>query len=251
MIFEQMLPIKAQRWYQTVWGILLLGVGIVIVVVVVAFLILLGKYWNEIKTGKVVQLPSAVYGGFSTATVSDPSGGAATRADIETSDDPFLGNPDADVVIVEFVDFKCPNCKAELPIMKQVLQKYGHRIKWIVRDFPVESTHPGASQAAEIINCASEQGLYWVAHDWFYNNQDNLVQALAGDEINIVADLIGLDYKKLVTCLGNSTIRAEVNRDFADGYKAGVAGTPTFFINGYKVEGVVPFEAWDKFLSVQ
>lgn len=245
---QNQLSVK-RRWYQTVSGIVFAGVGLVAMVVLIIFLTLLIKYSRDIKAGRLDQLPVGVYEGFSSAGVRSQPTQTLTRAEIETAGDPFLGNPDAVTVIVEFVDFKCPNCRLELPIMKQVLQKYGHKVKWIIRDFPVESTHPGASQAAEIVNCSSGQGLYWVAHDWFYNNQDSLVAALSNDEIKIVADKIGLDYNKLAICLGNSATRAEVNRDFTDGYKAGVGGTPTFFINGSKVAGVIPWAVWDKFLS--
>ncbi len=243
------IPSPRLRWYQTTSGILLAGLGLIVAIGAIFFLVLSARYYFEIKSGRGEILFAEIYGGF---TGQAGSGGSDTveRSKVESVDDPFLGNPGAEIVVVEFVDFKCPNCKAALPIMKQVLQKYGHKIKWIIRDFPVESTHPGAGQLSEISNCASEQGLYWVAHDWFFANQDALTSGiLTAAEIKIVADKIGLNYEKLAGCLRQSAIKSEVNRDYVDGYSAGVRGTPTFFINGKKVEGVVPFAVWDKFFG--
>ncbi|OGH88322.1 MAG: hypothetical protein A3J93_04675 [Candidatus Magasanikbacteria bacterium RIFOXYC2_FULL_42_28] len=245
------IPLSSRlRWYQTTGGILLAGLAVLVALVAIIFLILVTRYYFEIKNGRGEILFQEVYGGF-TGPVGAGGADAVTREQVESIDDPFLGNPTAGIVVVEFVDFKCPNCSAALPIMKQVLQKYGHKIKLIIRDFPVESTHPGAGQLAEIANCASEQGLYWVAHDWFYAHQTELNGVLSTEQIKVVAGQIGLDYNKLSVCLRQSTIKIEVNRDYVDGYSAGVRGTPTFFINGKKVEGVIPFTVWDKFLEKQ
>lgn len=237
------------RWYQTTVGILLAGLGVIVALATIFFLILSVRYYWEIKQGRGQILFDDIYGGFS-GEAGSGGVGSVERNKVESIDDPFLGNPDANVVVVEFVDFKCPNCQAALPIMKQVLQKYGNKFKLIIRDFPVESTHPNAGQLAEIANCASQQGLYWIVYDWFFAHQTELgAKILTDGEIKIVAEKIGLDYGKLTTCLRQNTIKTEVNRDYVDGYTAGVRGTPTFFVNGEKVEGVVPFAVWEKYFE--
>jgi len=239
---------NVRRWFQTIWGVFGVSFGIIALIFLIYFGVLFFKYWSAIKSGQGDFLFDQIYGGFSSASVNQQDADIR-REDIETADDPFLGNPNAEIVIVEFVDFKCPNCRAAAPIMKKVLQKYGNKVKLIIRDFPVESTHPGASQIAEIANCSLEQGLYWIAHDWFYDNQDRILNSLSFNEIKQVSEEIGLNYEKLSICMRQPLVKSEINRDFADGYKAGVGGTPTFFVNGKKAQGVVPFEVWINFLE--
>jgi protein-disulfide isomerase len=129
------------------------------------------------------------------------------------------------------------------------MQKYGNKVKLIIRNFPAESTHPGANQLADIAMCAYEQGYYWPFYDWAYEQQDNLAENLSDEEIDSLAGQFGWEAGKMKTCLANPNVKVTVNKDFADGYRFGVGGTPTFFINGEKIEGVVPFSAWELFLN--
>lgn len=236
------------RWYHSGWKIALVGFLSLLVICILAFGGLILYYWKEIKAGRGAIITQRIYGEFS------PSGENSgplfvKRSDLETQDDPFLGNPEAEVVIVEFIDFKCPNCKTALPIVKRVLSKYGQKIKWIVRDFPAESLHPGASKMAELAGCAAQQGLYWPVHDWLYENQESLPENITASDLKEVSDLTGLDYNKLNECFRDRSAAIEVNQDYADGFKFGVNGTPTFFINGERIQGVIPWEAWESFFS--
>lgn len=243
---NQFIPTK--HWYHSGWKVALVGFLALAVVCILGFGGLTFYYWREIKAGRGAELTQKIYGEFS--AVGNNSGPAfIQRSELETSDDPFLGNANAEIVIVEFVDFKCPNCQTALPIMKKVLAKYGQKVKWIVRDFPAESLHPGANKMAELAGCAYQQGLFWPVHDWLYENQANLPESISTADLKEVSDLTGLDYAKLNDCFNNRTMVTEINRDYADGFKFGVNGTPTFFVNGEKIEGVVPFEAWDAFFS--
>lgn len=243
---NEFLPIK--HWYHSGWKVALVGFLTLVVVSILGFGGLTFYYWREIRAGRGAELTQKLYGEFS-ASGSNSSPALIKRGELETADDPFLGNANAEIVIVEFIDFKCPNCKAALPIMKQVLAKYGQKVKLIVRDFPAESLHPGANQMAELAGCAYNQGLFWPVHDWLFENQENLPESIDAADLKGVSDLTGLDYKKLSDCFNNHAMRTEVNRDYADAFKFGVNGTPTFFVNGEKVEGVVPLEAWEDFFS--
>lgn len=243
---NQSFPTK--HWYYTGWKVALAGFLVLIIAGVLGFGGLAFYYWREIKAGRGAALSQKVYGEF-TASNDNKGSSFVKRSELETTDDPYLGNADAEIVIVEFVDFKCSNCKAALPIMKKVLGKYGQKIKWIVRDFPAESLHPGANQMAELAGCAYNQGLFWPVHDWLFNNQDSLPASITQTDIKDIADATGLDYTKLNECLNSNVVVSEVNRDYADGFKFGVSGTPTFFVNGEKFQGVVPWEVWEEFFS--
>jgi len=157
---------------------------------------------------------------------------------IETTDDPFRGGIDANVVIVEFSDFQCPFCFESFPVIREIEQEYGDQIKIIYRDLPVSDIHPDAQKAAEAGECAHEQGNFWAMHDKMFINQSDLgVPALKK-----YAAEIGLNQVRFDNCLDNSSYAAEVNEDYWDGVAAGATGTPTFFINGTKWEGAIKFD---------
>jgi len=232
---------KPTKWYQTIWGVLLVGFGVFLLVALGVFLFTAGKYWYEIKQGRGEDLYNKIY----TSTNVDK----ASKEIAVVPDRPVLGADSAPVTIVEFIDFRCSNCLLAEPIIKQVLQKYGTKVKLVVRDFPIESLHTGATKLAEIARCAYEQNQYWAVHDWIFDHQSEITGVLTSSEIEAIATTLGLDISKLNTCLSGTVARTVINRDYVDGYNLGISGTPAFFVNGTKIEGVVPFAVWEKYLS--
>lgn len=227
------------KWYQTIWGVLIIGLVGLFLAALGIFLFMAGKYWYEIKQGRGQEIYKQIYG-------NTDSG---DRDFAVITDRPMLGSDNAPVTIVEFVDFKCPNCLLVEPILKQVLQKYGSKVRLVVRNFPIESLHPGANQLAEMARCAYEQKQYWAMHDWLFANQADMTGTLKIAEVQAIASVIGLDVNKLMTCLSGTVAKTSVNRDYVDGYNLGINGTPAFFINGTKIEGVIPFAVWEQYLS--
>lgn len=163
-----------------------------------------------------------------------------------SQDDPFLGNPQADIVIVEFADFQCPYCQESAKIIKQVMARYPDDIYFIYRDFPITEIHPESLKAALAGQCAWEQGNFWDLHDLLFANQDNLDDKKI---INLAAQA-GLDLDRFANCLDNKKYLEEVLIDFEDGINLGVAGTPTFFVNGYSVSGIVPVDKWEELIKI-
>jgi len=100
------------------------------------------------------------------------------------------------------------------------------KLRYIVRDFPLEAIHPQAFKASEGARCAGDQGKYWEMHILLFSNQ----QALGAADLPKHAGTLGLDLGKFQDCLDKGTHAVEVRRDLADGQKAGVRGTPTFFL---------------------
>jgi protein-disulfide isomerase len=111
-----------------------------------------------------------------------------------------------------------------LPQIEQEYIKTG-KVKYIVRDFPLESIHPQAFKAAEAARCAGEQGKYWEMHAQLFANQ----RALRVGDLPSHAQALGLDVPRFQQCLGSGKYARTIRRDLADGQKAGVTGTPSFF----------------------
>ncbi len=164
---------------------------------------------------------------------------------LQTTDDPLKGSPVAPIVIVEFGDFQCPFCRESAPIIKQLLAQYPEAIKLIYRDFPVSSSHPQAIAAAEAANCAHQQGSFWSYHDALFASQDSL----GPDLYKTLAQSLRLDMTKFNNCLDKHLTLAEIQKDYAMGAAAGVTGTPTWFVNNYKLEGAITLDSWQKLID--
>jgi len=150
--------------------------------------------------------------------------------------DPVRGAPAAAVTIVEFGDFECPFCRQSYPIIRTLAQEFKDEVRVVYRDFPLETIHPKARFAAAAGYCAEEQDLFWPLHDKLFQNQEDLSQAaIAG-----YANQIGADARAFAACVSSQAAQDEVSADIADGEAAGALGTPTWFINGIRVAGVIP-----------
>ena len=166
-------------------------------------------------------------------------------------DDPVKGDPDAQVVIVEFSDFQCPFCERwaqqTLPQLKQNYIDTG-KVKLIYRDFPLSSIHPEAQKAAEATECADDQGKFWEYHDILFEKRGEWSGAGAAKFKQYAADL-GLDTAAFDDCLDSDKYKDEVLGDLNAGRAVGVTGTPTFFINGQKLVGAQPFTAFEAIIE--
>jgi len=142
------------------------------------------------------------------------------------------GNPKAPVMIVEFSDYQCPYCHSVEPTIKQVLAKYGDKVSLSYRDFPLTQLHSQAEIAAEASRCALEQGKFWEYHDQLFTASKLDKDALIG-----YARDLKLDDKQFSSCLTSEKYKAEIEKDLQEGRKAGINGTPGFFINGVLLTG--------------
>ena len=163
-------------------------------------------------------------------------------AEVSVSGKPSLGREDAPVTMVEFSDYQCPFCKRHfltvLPIIKKEYIDTG-KIRYVFRDFPIASLHPQAKKGHEAAYCAGEQNKYWEMHDTlFENSKDFSVPALKR-----YAQGIGLDGDRFNTCLQSRKYASRIEKEIAEGTKAGVRGTPSFFIgpsgSGGKITGTI------------
>jgi len=153
---------------------------------------------------------------------------------VEVAYDParVRGNPKAPVMIVEFSDYQCPYCHQVEPTVKEVLTKYGDKVSLSYRDFPLTAIHSQAMIAAEASRCAEEQGKFWEYHDQLFT-----ASKLEKDSLIEYARNLKLDDKQFESCLTSEKYKADIDKDAQEGKKAGVTGTPGFFINGVALSG--------------
>ncbi len=156
------------------------------------------------------------------------------------------GDPKATVTIVEFSDFSCPFCRQAEPNIREVLAKYPDKVKLGYRDFPLSQIHPNAELAAEASRCAGEQGKYWDYHDLLFSNpaekqdRDSLIEDARG---------LGLDAAKFSVCLSSGQYKPQIQSDVQMGMRAGVVGTPGFFVNGIFVDGAQPAAVFERLID--
>jgi len=151
------------------------------------------------------------------------------------SPQPFLGNPDASIVIIEYADLQCPSCAYYHPIISSAIDKYNASVRYEMKHFPLTAIHSFAYNAARGAECANDQGMakFWEFVDQAYANQDG---GLNNKGLKRIASSIGLDREKFDACLDSGAKKEFVNEDMASGNQAGIKGTPSLFINGRQID---------------
>ena len=171
-----------------------------------------------------------------------PAAGQETLTVVSIDGGAVKGDKNAKLTLVEFTDYQCPFCSRHYrDTMPQIMADYVNtgKVKYVLREFPLESIHPLAFKASEAAQCAGEQGKYWEMHDRLFANQN----ALAAAQLPGHAEAVGLDAGKFKSCLDAGKYAAKVRKDLGDAQKAGATGTPTFFVgrtdpNGTEVRSV-------------
>jgi protein-disulfide isomerase len=130
------------------------------------------------------------------------------------------------------------------PAVRLLVQRLD-RVRFIVRDFPVQELHPDAVTAAEAAGCAEVQGKFWPMHDRLFG----LKGQMSRPDLDRAAEASGLDMPLYAACMDLHARIDEIQADAAAGVAAGVRGTPTFFFNGQPVEGAIPREAFDALIQ--
>jgi protein-disulfide isomerase len=179
------------------------------------------------------------------AHVADPDNFAEMRRSAMTGlrvpvgpTDHILGSVDAPTTLLEYGDYECPHCGAAYPIVEAVRRHFGNRLRFVFRHFPLNEIHPHAEMAAETAEFAGAQGRFWEMHALIFENQNRLGAPLLFQ----LAAMLGLSQQKLREALDDRTYAAKVRADFLGGVRSGVTGTPTFFIDNRRFEGLYDYE---------
>jgi protein-disulfide isomerase len=152
--------------------------------------------------------------------------------------DHVQGPMDAPIVLLEYGDYECPYCGDAYPVVKTIQERLGDRLCFAFRNFPLVNSHPHAEHAAEAAEAAGVQGKFWEMHDTLYENQT----ALDDEDLAQYAADLGLDARLISEVLAGAHA-ARVREDFRSGARAGVNGTPSFFINGVRYDGTPDVDA--------
>jgi protein-disulfide isomerase len=162
-------------------------------------------------------------------------------------DDPYLGNINAPIVMVEFGAYACVYCQQYFDdTFHALIENYGQYMRYVYRDMP--TTNPDISFPSAIAaECADQQGKFWEYHESLFNN----VSTLGQEQYLTIANELGLDMADFTTCLASQQAYDEVNRDYFDGTLEDVTGTPTFFINGEKYSGAQPYSFFESIILAE
>lgn len=155
--------------------------------------------------------------------------------------DHVFGKADSKVVFVEYGDFQCPGCGSAFAPVKAVTEKYKDQLAFVFRNFPLASLHPNARVAAAGAEAAGLQGKYWEMHDKLYEGQNTWGSLSASERTNFLASYaqeLGLNVDRFKTDLAGAEVNKKINFDQAIGKKIGVNSTPTFFLNGKKMDNI-------------
>jgi protein-disulfide isomerase len=167
-------------------------------------------------------------------------------AALAAGDPPSLGAPDAKVVLIAFSDFECPYCAKLVETVAEVRKRYGERVRFVFRNFPL-SFHAHARPAARAAMAAHAQGKFWPYHDLLFAHQDALTRA----DFVAHAKGLSLDVPAFEKALDDPAIEARVAADVSLGEDVGVPGTPTLFADGERIEDPFDFDALAKKLDAK
>jgi protein-disulfide isomerase len=151
---------------------------------------------------------------------------------------PAFGPETAKVTIVEFSDFQCPYCAQASETVKQIRDKYGDKVRFVFRQFPL-SFHQNAHGAAEASLAAHAQGKFWPYHDRLFQKQGSLDRK----SLEAYAQEVGLDLPAFKRSLDDGTFDGQIDTDVALARDAKVDGTPTMFINQQRAPNPTEFDA--------
>lgn len=221
----------SKPWYKKWWGMIIILVIIVFILFFCIYLFLVFRYRHTANT--------------LTANIPEQAGipiikKAANKNILGDGHNYWLGTSSPQITIVEFSDYACPYCQASFPVIREISLKYSDRIKFIFRDFPV---HENSLELAMAARCAGGQGRFWQMHDKLFQYSDSIT---AG-ELKDLANDIGADIDKFSACMAEARYKPSIQKDYTDGEFLGITGTPTWYINGYKLQGAVPR---DQFISI-
>jgi protein-disulfide isomerase len=170
------------------------------------------------------------------------------KFEVQVGNAPVRGPKNAPVTIVEFSDFQCPFCSRVEPTLKQIMDEYKGKVRIAWKNQPL-SFHPNAMPAAEAAMAAYEQGndKFWAMHDKLFEKQGELSPALYEQ----AAKEIGLNLGKWKSSVESHAGQGAIQADMNAGSAVGAGGTPTFFINGKKLVGAMPFESFKQVIDAE
>jgi Na+/H+ antiporter NhaA len=158
--------------------------------------------------------------------------------DVDPERDHVRGPDTAPVTLVEYGDYQCPYCGQAEVVIRELLDDFGDELRYVWRHLPLNDVHSNAQMAAEAAEAASAQGAFWPMHDKLLSSQDELTPR----DLKRYAEELGLDVERFWDELRRRDYTDRIADDVASADTSGVAGTPSFFINGRRHQGAYDVE---------
>lgn len=160
-----------------------------------------------------------------------------------------LGDENAPILIVEYTDYQCPFCARHqaqtMPTLLAEMIETG-RVRYALKDFPLDSIHPLARATAAAARCAGEQDAYWPMHDLIFERQAGWSGSSEIDQtLGEYAAELELDEEAFASCLASGRYDEVIQANLEEGLSFGITGTPAFVIGGYLVSGAQPFDVFE------
>ncbi len=138
------------------------------------------------------------------------------------------GNQQSKIILVEYGDYQCPHCGIAYPLLKKLLAQFGNEFRFVFRNFPLQEIHPEAMLAAQAAEAAGNQNKFWEMHDLIFEHQNSLSR----DFLIKTAERLHLSMDQFIADSSSEAVASRVENDFEGGIRSGVNGTPSFFLNG-------------------
>lgn len=185
--------------------------------------------------------------------VNSPSNttGSSLKAPAPNEKDLYTkGNVKSKVVLTEYGDFQCPACASYFPIVNAIVEEYKDKILFLYRDFPLTNAHKYAHLSARAAFLANKQNKYWEMYDLLYENQTEWAQSTNAEEIFTgYAKKLGMDTDKFKNDLNSNEAKKFVDEALASANSLGLNSTPSFFINGSKIDNPNSFDDFKKLID--
>jgi Na+/H+ antiporter NhaA len=237
---------RALSWPVITGGGVVAGIGFT-VSILVATIAFSGQQLEEAKLGVLAAGVAAALSAFGVfrlirrlparVRARQLSGTAEELVDLADDVDPerdhIRGSEDAPVTFVEYGDYQCPYCGLAEVIIRELLDSFGDDLRYVWRNLPLNDVHPNAQLAAEAAEAAGPQGKFWEMHDKLITHQDEL----SPRDLYRYAQELGLDMDRFREDMRRHEFAERIAEDVGTADASGVAGTPTFFINGRRHQG--------------
>lgn len=221
-----------KKWYKTFWfRVLALISAILFLGVLLFFILVFFSIRADIRNGIGAGNISTNVSRYDLSFVNKE--GAVIAQD---SDSPSFGNELSPITVVQFSDFRCPYCKELAPIIRRLSVEYRDSVRFIFRDFPLIGEDSYTLALAG--RCAHEQNLFFAFHDKIYGNKS----PISLDVLLPFVETVGIDSVRFGECVNSRRYADSVDKDIKDAGLLDVTGTPTLFINGYKIPGAPSYD---------
>jgi len=200
--------------------------------------------WLSVAVGIVAVVALLVW-----VVTNTPAGNNSQVKSLE-EDDWIKGSAEAQVTIIEYSDFQCPACAAYHPILKQLIEEFNGEARLVYRHLPLKAIHKNTELAARAAEAAGKQDKFWEMHDELFNNQEEWAESGKAENLFLgYAEVLGLDGEQFVADLNSKEVKNKVNEDYLDAVSSGLNSTPSFFLNGERIQNPRGYDEFRKLIQ--